>query len=115
MVFTLGAHAFLMRLPAYQAVVRPFEASKGLIVEAEIMDEEQGEDGVVYENEPFLSGSIELQVPGQVGILHIAKTNILYNFAVAYVFVITLVSPLLDTLCPPPLTCLYPVRLPTSH
>ena len=68
MVFAIMMHAWLVRIPAYKAIVLPYEVSKGLTGSRQ------------------LSGA--LKEKGRI--LEIAKLNKEYNFAVAYVFIVTL-------------------------
>lgn len=86
MALALAAHSYLLRLPSYHAVVDPIEQRKGLIAEDEAEEPDDLED------EPFLAHSVDMLVPGTVSIKHIAKVNVVYNFSVAWVFIITLVS-----------------------
>lgn len=90
MALALAAHSYLLRLPSYHAVVDPIEQRKGLIAEDEVETPE--EEDLERENEPFLAHSVDMLVPGTVSIKHIAKLNVVYNFSVAWVFIITLVS-----------------------
>lgn len=95
MAFVQVSHSYLVRLPAYHAVVTPVAKRRGTIVEEEDPEEDAERD---LENEPFLersatlTRSVNLQVPGKLSIKHIAKVNAVYNFTVAWVFIITLVS-----------------------
>lgn len=82
----LAAHSYLLRLPAYQSVIGSLGQRNGMIVEEEAEDHED------LENEPFLVQSIELQAPGSISIIRIAKLNTLHNLTVAWVFIVTLVS-----------------------
>lgn len=84
MVLFLAMHSYLLRLPAYQSVIGSLDQRQGMIVEEEAED---------LEDEPFLGRSIELQAPGSVSIVHVAKSNAIYNLTVAWVFIVTLVSP----------------------
>ena len=86
MVLSAVIHAHLRRLPFYHTVVDPFERQKGMIVEEEVGD------GDVRENEPFLARSVELQVPASISVKRMARKNALYNFTVAWVFIVTLAS-----------------------
>jgi solute carrier family 29 (equilibrative nucleoside transporter), member 1/2/3 len=88
MILSLAAHALLIRMPAYLAIIKPFEQPR------EVLGEEEPSDNFLdqSENQPFLSGIIDVQFPRKGNIWEVANMNIVYNIAVAYAFVVTLVS-----------------------
>lgn len=77
LIATIGAHAWLVRMPAYQLVVAPFEQAKlqGQHRGAGMLGSAGGDDAASEKGR----------------ILRVAKTNVLYEVAVAYVFLVTLV------------------------
>lgn len=79
LVFTFACHTWLVTLPAYKAVVVPFEAKKGIT-------------GGDEEREALVGGAALIgDLPYKKNrIMDIAKMNAEYNFAVAYVFIVTL-------------------------
>jgi solute carrier family 29 (equilibrative nucleoside transporter), member 1/2/3 len=76
---TVAAHAWLVRLPVYKTVVVPFEQHSKLLVDATHRRER---------SRSFSGEQLELQ---SSRFSRIFKVNATYNFAVAYVFVVTLV------------------------
>ncbi|KAH8106313.1 nucleoside transporter-domain-containing protein [Cristinia sonorae] len=88
LLFSAAAHAWLIRLPSYKAVVGQF---------SHIRHRSRGETGASLEDS-ILSVTSLLSTTGpkvdsaqrRTQIIRVAKSNIVYNLAVAYVFVITL-------------------------
>ncbi|KAF8579045.1 hypothetical protein K439DRAFT_1638333 [Ramaria rubella] len=78
LVFSIASHAWLTTMPTYKAVVLPFEAMKGVI-------------GGDEEREALVGHRRTADhLPKKDRITDIAKMNSEYNFAVAYVFAVTL-------------------------
>ncbi|KAG8935879.1 hypothetical protein FRC02_005878 [Tulasnella sp. 418] len=92
-VLTIAVHSWLVTLPVYKEVVKPFEAAKaGFIVEEEeedISDQPGPEQAEVTDEERHLIG-VQVQVGDRVSAIKVAKMNWMYNVAVAYVFIVTL-------------------------
>ena len=86
MTVGLVAHSALQQTSSYHTVVLAFEQNKGTIVEVE--SHEEGPD----ENEPFISRGVEVHTSGTVKVADMARTNIVYNTAIACVFIVTLAS-----------------------
>src|SRR5260370_34545175 len=82
----LVAHSALQQTPSYRTVVLAFEQGKGTIVEA------QGQEETPDENDPFISQSVEVHTFVRVKLADVARANMVYNVAVAGVFIVTLVS-----------------------
>ena len=80
----LVAHSALQQTPSYRTVVLAFEQGKGTIVEVE----EETPD----ENDPFISQSVEVHTLGRVKLADVVRANMVYNVAVAGVFIVTLAS-----------------------
>lgn len=97
LVFTIGAHAWLVTTPEYKAVVVPFEAKKGII-------------GIDEEREALVGGGPVNRLPEKKKsrVMEVAKMNFEYNFAVAYVFIITL------SVFPSITSAIRSVQLPSS-
>jgi len=78
---SVGAHAWLVKLPAYKAVIVPFDQPKvlGSLALADTTPEGQ---------ESFLSRGRGRDEKGRI--LRVARANLVYEIAVAYVFVVTL-------------------------
>ena len=97
LLFTIAAHAWLITMPEYKAVVVPFEANKDVI-------------GVDEEREALVGEGNDVdRLPHKKGrILGVAKMNIEYNFAVAYVFIVTL------SVFPPITSSIRSVHSPSS-
>lgn len=84
LVVTIGVHAWLVSLPAYKAVVRQTIFT---VDNANPNDHEEGDEaGSLLESESPArkSGAKDFM-------WRLAKTNAEFNFAVAYVFIVTLV------------------------
>lgn len=79
---TVAAHAWLCHLPAYKEVVVPFEQHSKVLVRA----------ARERRRSLSLSGSLELIESQTHRLKRVAKVNVIYCLAVAYVFVVTLVS-----------------------
>jgi solute carrier family 29 (equilibrative nucleoside transporter), member 1/2/3 len=78
LVFAIGAHAWLVTMPEYKAVVVPFEAKMGVI-------------GVDEEREALVGGGVVNRLQEKRSrIIEVAKMNVEYNFAGACVFIVTL-------------------------
>lgn len=86
MILSAAIHSYLRRLPLYHAVVDSFKHLNETAVEGE------AGHGNATEDEPFLAHSTELEVPASIRIARIARVNALYNFAIAWVFIVTLAS-----------------------
>lgn len=84
LLFSAGAHAWLIRLPAYKSVVGQFAHIKH-VARGET-DPAEEVPGVVVPAPPQVNPSEK-----RAQIKRVAKSNIIYNLGVAYVFVITLV------------------------
>ncbi|KIL65073.1 hypothetical protein M378DRAFT_10965 [Amanita muscaria Koide BX008] len=86
---SLAAHRWLVRTPAYKLLIEPIEQR---IVAANELEESQ----------TLLSSSGLARTPNREEarerIVRVAKANVLYEIAVAYVFVVTLVCPFADLL-----------------
>jgi hypothetical protein len=82
LLFTAGAHQWLIRTQAYQRVIRPARMQNAMSLD----------EGNLDETEALVSNSTRSSVfDGNIRMLRVAKANIKYEFAVAYVFVVTLV------------------------
>jgi len=91
LVFSAGAHAWMLRMPIYEHVVAPLERQQKKIMNVDANEDERlGLVSTDHEN------SFALE---KANALRIAKLNISYEVAVAYVFMVTLVRfpPLLIT------------------
>jgi len=86
MIAGLVAHSVLQQTPSYRTVVLAYEQGKGTIAEGE------GQEEAPDENEPFISQSVEVHTSGTVKLADVARANVVYNAAVACVFIITLAS-----------------------
>ena len=96
LVATAGANVWLTRMPAFRAIVAPAAGDEPHYARARSLSVDQSE------RRPLVSDAADLSASGvhehaHIGdkksrILRIAKKNVLYELAVAYVFVITLVS-----------------------
>jgi len=80
LVFSLVAHQWMIRTPVYQHVVGSLEKE---VIIGGTHDERRG---LVSENEATVSLSSE-----KANALRVARVNITYEIAVAYVFIVTLV------------------------
>lgn len=81
-LFLLGcavAHAWLARMPIYKTIAAPLEQHKSTI------------EGFPHERQPLTSAGRTEFSDGKARMFRIAKTNVTYHIAVAYVFVVTLV------------------------
>jgi equilibrative nucleoside transporter 1/2/3 len=82
---SLIAHTALTYTSAYKAATTPYtEPDDEPVIDEDDLDQ--------VEDQPFL-GVAGSQIPGKHSILQVAKVNWMYNVAVAYIFVVTLVSP----------------------
>ena len=75
LIVTILSHAWLVQLPVYKNVVAPFERAKAR-----------------HSREISTTSSIASIVEDKERVWRLIKTNAIYEFAVAYVFVVTLVS-----------------------
>lgn len=87
LVFAFLLYRWLTRLRVYKEVVDPVT----FVVEESEEEEDSPEPG---EHGHLLAVQVESQLKSDVSILNVARVNMSYNFAVAYVFIITLVSSL---------------------
>lgn len=85
LVGTFAMYTWLTRLRVYKEVVDPVV----FVVEE---SEEEDEDTPAGEHGHLLAVQVESQLKTEVSIWNVAKLNVSYNFSVAYVFIITLVS-----------------------
>lgn len=83
LVFSAGAHAYLIRLPSYKAVVGQFSHIRQA-ARSDAHDLE--EDSSLISSSPRINAAEKREQ-----ILRVSKSNIIYNLGVAYVFVVTLV------------------------
>lgn len=74
------AHTWLVRMPIYKTIAAPLEQHKSI-----------NDLGSPHERQPLTSVGRSAFSGGKARMLRIAKTNITYHIAVAYVFVVTLV------------------------
>jgi len=85
----LAAHRWLVRTPEYKSLIEPIEQRLVAVNEVE-------------ESQALLSSSELARTPDRENarerIVRVAKANVLYEIAVAYVFVVTLVCPFADLL-----------------
>lgn len=83
LIFCVAAHGWLVRLPIYKIIAAPLEQHKNT-------------------TESLTSAGRSELPDGKARILRLAKDNIAYELAVAYVFVVTIVRifPLLQSLQP---------------
>ncbi|KAG8907507.1 hypothetical protein FRB99_003880 [Tulasnella sp. 403] len=90
--FTLWMYTWLVGLPAYKAVVVPAEAAKAVGIVVEDIGDDEPLDHVPSPDEErhLLSVQIQSEVKASVSVWKVARKNWAYNFAVFYVFVITL-------------------------
>jgi equilibrative nucleoside transporter 1/2/3 len=77
LILCVAAHAWLVRLPIYKSVAAPLEQHKNI--------------------SNSTSGARNPSSNGNATILRLAKANLTYEVAVAYVFVVTIVSELFST------------------
>jgi equilibrative nucleoside transporter 1/2/3 len=82
LIASVGAHAWLASLPTYKVVIVPFDQRK------ELGQLAQGHTSL--EDQDLMSGGREEDAKGRI--LRVAKANVIYEVAVAYVFIVTLVS-----------------------
>lgn len=80
LIVSAGAHGWLVSMPAYKAVAGPLEPHKAL-----------RESGDSEERQGLVSRGPSSQSAENGRIMRIAKANFVYEIAVAYVFVVTLV------------------------
>lgn len=102
---TLAAYAWLIRIPEYNAVVRPFEDVKSNRLGNEERNPLRGEDSDAVLAPPEKDFE---------QIVRVAKMNSVYEFTVAYVFVVTLVR---DYYFPISVDLIHPLagRLPAHN
>lgn len=82
LLFTIGAHQWLVTTQEYKTVVRPLHMQNAVQLDEGNLDEREGL--VSREERPSV-------LEGNARILRVAKANVKYEIAVAYVFVVTLV------------------------
>ncbi|EIN10375.1 hypothetical protein PUNSTDRAFT_65468 [Punctularia strigosozonata HHB-11173 SS5] len=101
---TVGAHAWLVRLPVYQAVAVPFEQHSKLLVDATHRRER---------SRSFSGEQLELE---STRLSRVFKLNLTYNVAVAYVFVVTLaVFPPITVSITPVNKAIHPLVFSSIH
>jgi equilibrative nucleoside transporter 1/2/3 len=84
LVCTTIALGWLTAMPAYKAAIVPFEQRrKDMMLNTEELEERQG---------LISSGRTSVVSEGKGQILRVAKANATYEIAIAYVFIVTLVS-----------------------
>lgn len=98
---TVGIQRWLMTLSIYQSVVRSLEVQHTRV------------DGVADEHHSLVSGEGSKFHTDRKNILRVARANALYELAVAYVFVVTLVGYLF--LPANPLPFIFSGRVPPYH
>lgn len=86
--FTTVLYLLTTNLPAYKEVVR----SAAYVVEEEEEEDEEAEEDEAGEGRHLIGVQVESQGKPELSIIEVAKLNKEYNIAVAYVFVVTLVS-----------------------
>lgn len=83
LLMTTAAHGWMITMPAFKAIVAPFERSKSAVLASE---------GRSHERESLVSSGQPSIVDAKSQVFRVAKANITYEMAVSYVFVVTLVS-----------------------
>jgi solute carrier family 29 (equilibrative nucleoside transporter), member 1/2/3 len=84
MFCSIGAHAWLARTPAYKTMVAPLEQQRKRL---------RRQNSATTESQGLVSGSsFSPSMEGRERILRVGKANAAFNFALAYVFIVTLVS-----------------------
>ncbi|TDL29058.1 hypothetical protein BD410DRAFT_757726 [Rickenella mellea] len=107
LVATMGAQAYLVRMPAYRRVVQPVESAK--------IGEEEERTGLIAGRGD--GGRSEVEEQDEKGrIWRVAKANVIYEVAVFYVFVVTLaVFPPITTSITPLSPSIHPLLFTSAH
>lgn len=92
LAFSLVVHAWLLRLPAFRELQNATKSSRisGLYLEEE--EEETTAEEVSSPTEDRYLVGVEVPAKPEVSVWSVAKLNIMYNIAVGYTFVVSLVS-----------------------
>ena len=93
----LVVHTWLVTLPSYKAVIKPFEAARGGVVLDED-DNDSSQPQTPEDERSLMSVHIQVTRPKNVSIWKVIRLNLMLNLAVCYVYVITLVGD--SNLCP---------------
>lgn len=86
MILSITIHSYLRHLPLYHTIVDPVGQQNRTTLRDEVRD------GDGLEDEPFLSPGVEPRAPPSIKIRRVAKMNALYNFTLAWDFIVTLAS-----------------------
>lgn len=91
LILSAGAHAWLTRLPSYKAVVGQF---------SQIQHVARGDSGVMEVDPAQVAPISKPGAEKRDQIIRVAKSNLIYNLGVAYVFIATLVCEASDVTSP---------------